>query len=187
MKHENPPPATGKAGEERDGASKSILGFADRLRDARKEEPEKQKTYESWVAFRVSSRNLALPVTHVREILRLRELTGVPNAPAPVAGVMNLRGHVLPVVDTHAMLGLPSALATEESRVLICVLDHRSIGLIVDQVAGLERIQMETVRTAADDDPLSARSNGLIARGDDEPLLLLEPDRLFAGNTAALN
>lgn len=169
------------------GASEAILGFADRLRNARVEQPEQRKTFESWVAFRVAGRSLALPVSHVREILRLEDLTGVPNAPKPVAGVMNLRGHVLPVLDTHAMLGLPSALATDATRVLICLLDNRPIGLIVDGVAGLEKIQAELVQSPDSGEPLFEIVKGILPRGDRKPLLLLEPDRLFAGKPASLN
>ena len=170
-----------------DRSSNPILSFADRLRDSRAEQPEERKTLESWVVFRISTRSLALPVSHVLEILRLAELTGVPNAPAPVAGIMNLRGHVLPVVDTHALLGLPSALATDRSRVLICLIDNRSIGLIVDAVAGLERLQMELVQAVSEGESLAHTSRGSFPNGDQEPILLLEPAKLFAGKTTALN
>lgn len=187
MKPSEPQASTDSRSDAQNSAANPILSFADRLRDSRVEQPEKRKTFESWVTFRVSDRNLALPVSHVREILRLAEITGVPNAPAPVAGVMNLRGHVLPVVDTHTLLGLPSALATDQSRVLICMLDNRSVGLIVDQVAGLERLQVELVRSVADDDPLAPLSKGSFPSGDREPVLLLEPARLFAGKKTAFN
>ncbi len=95
-----------------------------RLRSSRKAQPEEQKTFENWIVFSVSNCTLALPVSHVREILRLEGLTGVPNVPQPVAGVMNLRGHVLPVVDTHALLGLPRSPVTDASRVLIFLLNN---------------------------------------------------------------
>jgi purine-binding chemotaxis protein CheW len=168
-------------------AAETILGFADRLRSARKAEPEQARTFESWVVFRVSARALALPVSHVREILRLEELTGVPNAPKPIAGVMNLRGHVLPVLDTHALLGMSSTLATNSSRVLIFLLDSRPVGLIVDDVTGLERLQTELIQAMADSEPLAELARGTLPRGDNEPLLLLEPARLFAGKNPAFD
>ncbi len=164
----------------------TILGFADRLRSTRTAQPELQKTFESWVVFRVSTRTLALPVSHVREILLLKELTGVPNAPRPVAGVMNLRGHVLPVVDTHALLGLPGQLADHSSRVLIFLLENRPVGLIVDDVIGLEKLQAELIQRVADDEPLARQSRGSLPRENDA-LLLLEPAQLLAGENLALN
>lgn len=179
-------PAT-PAESESDRSGNSVFSFADRLRDSRAAQPEKHQTLESWVAFRISNRRLALPVSHVREILRLEEITGVPNAPAPVAGVMNLRGHVLPVVDTHSLLALPGALATDHSRVLVCVLESRPIGLVVDDVAGLERLHMELVQPVPADEPLARRSQGVYPTADDEFLLLLEPTQLFADTTAPLN
>lgn len=169
------------------GASDAILDFADRLRSSRKAQPEEQKTFENWIVFSVSNRALALPVSHVREILRLEGLTGVPNAPQPVAGVMNLRGHVLPVVDTHALLGLPGSPVTDASRVLIFLLNNRSIGLVVDDVTGLEKLQAELVQTVTESEPLARVSKGILPRRDDQPLLLLDPARLLAGDYLALN
>ena len=61
-----------------DAGSDTILAFADRLRAGAETQEDAKETYESWVTFRVSTRTLALPVAHVREILRLPELTGVP-------------------------------------------------------------------------------------------------------------
>lgn len=170
-----------------DGSADAILEFADRLRSSRKAQPEQRKTFESWVVFKVSSRNLALPVSHVREILRLQELTGVPNAPQPVAGVMNLRGHVLPVVNTHALLGLPTRLATKASRVLVFLLDDRPIGLVVDDVTGLERIQVELVQRVPETEALVKLAKGALPRGEDELLLLLDPAHVLAGRKLALN
>ncbi len=169
------------------GGSDAILDFADRLRSSRKAQPEEQRTFENWVVFSVSGRALALPVSHVREILRLEQLTGVPNAPQPVAGVMNLRGHVLPVVDTHVLLGLPHSPVTDASRVLIFLLNNRSIGLVVDDVTGLEKLQVELVQTVAQGEPLASLSKGVFPRGDDQPLLLLNPVRLLTGDHLAPN
>lgn len=172
--------------DESQTSSDAILGFADRLRSRRTAQPERQKTFESWVVFRVAIRTLALPVSHVSEILLFKELTGVPNAPRPVAGVMNLRGHVLPVLDTHTLLGLPSQLADDSTRVLIFLLENRPVGLIVDDVIGLEKLQAELIQSVADDEPLAQLSRGSLPR-ENETLLLLEPARLLAGQNLALN
>jgi chemotaxis signal transduction protein len=168
-------------------SSEAILGFADRLRDSRRAQPEQRRTFENWVAFQVSSRALGLPVSHVLEILRLEKLTDVPNAPQPVAGVMNLRGHVLPVLDTHALLDLPRLAPTAASRVLVCLIEERPIGLIVDDVSGLERLQVELVQAAAQDDPLAHLSRGAFPRDDYDALLLLDPARLFSRPASAFN
>lgn len=168
-------------------SSDAILGFADRLRNSRRAQPEQRRTFESWVIFRVSDRSLALPVSHVREILRLAELTEVPNAPKPVAGVMNLRGHVLPVLDTHALLDLPSTSATTSSRVMVCLIEERPIGLIVDDVSGLERLQVELVQAVVTDEPLAHTSRGTFPRGDQDALLLLDPARLFLQRASTFN
>ncbi|MCP4200899.1 MAG: purine-binding chemotaxis protein CheW [bacterium] len=187
MSPTKPTDALGNERRGQDDASQAILAFADRLRSSRTVQPEQRMTFESWVAFKVSSRTMALPVSHVREILRLTELTGVPNAPRQVAGVMNLRGHVLPVIDTHALLGLRHQLATDSSRILVFLLDNRAVGLIVDDVTGLEKLPAELFQSVTDNEPLAQLARGHFAHGDQEPLLLLEPARLLAGNNLAFN
>lgn len=172
---------------EASGTPESILSFADRLRAAGEEQEEVQETYESWVVFRVSAKNLALPVTHVREILRLSDLTGVPNAPSSVSGVMNLRGHVLPVVDTHALLKLPHTSATNASRVLVFLLDGRAIGLIVDEANGLEKLQVELMQALPKTEPLSRLARGAHPRSTIGTVILLEPAKLLAGGGLAFN
>ena len=170
----------------------AILEFAERLRSRREEQPERLQTFENWVVFRVSHRTMALPVSHVREILRVPPFTGVPNAPKPVAGVMNLRGHVLPLVNGHALFGLPPSFDTDLSRVLVFLLDGREIGILVDEAIGLEKLQVELFQPAPGTDPMAALARGVYPRGaggasDGEPLLLLEAALLFSQQEVSLN
>ena len=171
----------------RTAGSGAILDFAERLRARREDQPELLRTYESWVVFRVSNRNMALPVSHVRELLRVPEFTGVPNAPKPIAGVMNLRGHVLALVDGNGILGLPPSFETDRSRVLIFLLDGRELGLLVDEVIGLERLQVELIQPTPNTEPLAAVAQGIYPLPGGEPVLLLAATRLFADDELSLN
>ncbi|HTZ71603.1 MAG TPA: chemotaxis protein CheW [Acetobacteraceae bacterium] len=84
--------------------------------------------------FSVAGEEFFLPCAEVAEIIRPRTLTRVPNAPATLLGVLNLRGTVLPVLSLAMMLDLGAAAAGAS----IIVLDRAApVGLLVDEVTAL--------------------------------------------------
>lgn len=87
------------------------------------------------VRVQIAQEHYALPVADVLEVAELGDITPVSGAPAPVLGVRNLRGQVLPVVDLAAVLDL-SASAPE--RIVIAEHGGRRAGLAVDSIAGVE-------------------------------------------------
>ncbi|WP_043342102.1 chemotaxis protein CheW [Belnapia moabensis] len=88
------------------------------------------------VTVTVAGEALALPASAVREVLRPRPLTRVPQAPPALLGLAGLRGAALPVVSLAALTG--RAVAPPSSAARILVLDGPSpVGLLVDSVAAL--------------------------------------------------
>jgi purine-binding chemotaxis protein CheW len=90
------------------------------------------------VRLRLGAEEYALPVEHVLEVVELGELVAVPGAPAPVLGIRNLRGQILPVVDLAAFFGIESAAPRE--RVIVADDGQRRIGLAVDEVMDVSDI-----------------------------------------------
>ena len=109
---------------------------------------------QQWVAFRLGPEVYGLPIESVREIVRVPEVTPVPQAPEHVAGVMNLRGHIIPVVDLGKRLhgtracGAPKgeceSLAAQElrrkARVLVLAVEGKWTGLLVDEASEVLKI-----------------------------------------------
>ncbi|MGZ3460923.1 MAG: chemotaxis protein CheW [Archangium sp.] len=92
-----------------------------------------------WVA-------VGLPLAAVKEVVVPPErFTRVPRAPAAVAGVMNLRGRVVTVVELRQLLGLPDG-PTPAGRVMLLERGRRDLGLLVTDVDGIEEV--ERVSTA---------------------------------------
>ena len=77
------------------------------------------RTDRQVVAFRLSGETFGVDIGAVREIIRLQTVTHLPSAPDAVAGVINLRGGVVPVVDLSKRLNLGSAAETDESRIIV--------------------------------------------------------------------
>lgn len=95
----------------------------------------------SLVRFTLGGSAFAFPVSDVREVVRMVEITHLPDAPAFVEGVVNLRGTVLPVIDMRKRLGLEAGPFTFATRILICATHGHTAGLIVDEVPGVAEIE----------------------------------------------
>lgn len=110
------------------------------------------------LSFEVAGQRLALPAADIREVVARRSLTPVPQAPASLLGLTNLRGTALPVLSLATLLDRPEGSARH-----ILVLDGASsIGLAVDAVLGLvsggDREGGASAPEAIDVAPLIARS-----------------------------
>jgi len=80
----------------------------------------------------------AVEVRYAREVVVFDEYTIVPLAPSYLLGVANLRGNIMPVVDVRPLLGMAPAVAGHEVRALVIEPDAMKIGLLIDEVLGLE-------------------------------------------------
>ena len=90
----------------------------------------------------------AIDIMQIREIVRPMEVTPVPRAAAGMIGVMDLRGHVLPLFDVRMRFGMVAREGDEAhlARYLIVTLDGRLIGLVVDQVHDVVTVQRRDMR-----------------------------------------
>jgi len=92
------------------------------------------------VGFRIGRETFGLPISMVREIIRVPDITAVPNAPNYIEGVINLRGRIIPVVDLRKRFGEKSFEPNKKNRVVVVELETRAIGLIVNSASEVLRI-----------------------------------------------
>lgn len=94
-----------------------------------------------WCSFRIAGTLFGVPVEQVVGIVRRTEVTPVPGARPSLAGLMHLRGRVVPVVDLRAVLG-GNPLAREAEHVHVIVRDGRDeVSLIADRIGDFVRTQ----------------------------------------------
>ena len=93
------------------------------------------------VCFLVGEEEFGLDIMQVREIIRIDDITEVPQAPSFVEGIVNLRGQILPVIDMRARFGLPRVERSEQNRIMVVTIQDRTTGIIVDSVSEVIRIQ----------------------------------------------
>jgi purine-binding chemotaxis protein CheW len=100
------------------------------------------------VTFRVGTAAYALPAAQVLHLESFESATHVPGAPAYVAGLVQVRGRVVPVVDLRARFGLPagetSPEATLDRRVVVVQIGSRVAGLLVDSAREVLKLDEAT-------------------------------------------
>jgi purine-binding chemotaxis protein CheW len=119
------------------------------------------------LSFRLSGEEYAVMVSDVREVLKIRELTRVPNGPDYIQGVTSLRGTMLPVIDLCTRLGLKAAERNEKARIIVISTDNEDAGLIVDRVNGVIRTHPESIKAAPEHVEQGADFiRGIVRQGD---------------------
>ena len=109
---------------------------------------ETQRNEIQLACFRVGDQMYSLDILRIKEVIRPLKLTPVPKAPIFIEGVINLRGAVLPVVDLRKRFDQPIGPASSKTRILICVLSGKILGLIVDEVVEVKSYSRNEIQPA---------------------------------------
>jgi purine-binding chemotaxis protein CheW len=131
------------------------------------------------VTFTLDREEFGIPIGRVREVLRVGDITRVPEAPPHIRGVTSVRGRILPVVELRTRLGL-TALGDPGARARVIVVEAhgRVLGLIVDAVNQVVQVPADSV-LAPPGEVLSAQTDYVtgIGRLDARLIILLDLDR----------
>jgi purine-binding chemotaxis protein CheW len=132
------------------------------------------------VTFTMGNEEYAVDILQVQEINRMSEIAKVPNAPAYVEGVINLRGRVIPVISLRKRFGFSEKAKDEQSRIMIMDIQGITVGIVVDAVSEVLRIPANTVEPT----PHVATEIGTdfirgIAKLEDRLIILIDMDMLI--------
>jgi len=97
-------------------------------------------TERQLVTFLLGDDEFGADIMDVKEIIRVPDITRVPNAPAYVEGACNLRGNVLPIIDGRTLFNLEKKKRDENSRVVVVDVGGKATGIIVDKVSEVIRV-----------------------------------------------
>ena len=104
----------------------------------------------SFLACRIGASHAALPLDRVEEVVPMPRLEPLPEAPAWVAGVMNLRGDSVPVLDVCARIARSGRDVELSDLIVVCVIEGRSVGLVVQDVYGVSEADASDLQEAGD-------------------------------------
>ena len=92
------------------------------------------------VGFRIGNEMYGVRIAAVREIVRVPEITNVPNAPETIEGVINLRGKIIPVMDLRKRFGQTEIQPDKKNRILVVEMENKLVGLIVNAASEVLKI-----------------------------------------------
>jgi len=123
----------------------------------------------------VGDQTYAMPLLQIQEIRGWTPVTGLPNADISCLGVLNLRGHVLPVFDARRILGKATPAPRPQDVIVVAVMEDKPLGLLVDGVSDIVEIDGDNVTRTGDEAWSSELVDGIARVGDDlVPLLALQ-------------
>jgi chemotaxis signal transduction protein len=132
------------------------------------------------VVFELVDERYGLDIATVFEIIRHQPITAVPQAPAFVRGVFNLRGRIIPVVDLRDRFGMAEGAMTKASRIVVCEAAGTRIGLIVDGVSEVLMIAAASIEPTPPASPpatMRPSSRDACGRSPDHPARSRRPAR----------
>ena len=134
---------------------------------------------EKYLSFNVAQDYFAIPLLSVKEVIPLPELTTVPQTPSHFLGIINLRGHIISVLDLKAKLNIKSS-KSEEPTVMILNFEKNLIGVLVDSVNSVISLDAEKILS-----PPTTSTNSTnefvtgVYQAEDQLVLILNIFRLF--------
>ena len=117
--------------------------------------PQLAQAAGKYLTFFLGRETYGIPVLKVREIISMLHITPVPQMPAYVKGVINLRGKVIPVIDLRTKFSLPEADLSESTCIVVVQVgsadaEKKQIGLIVDAVEEVANIAQGDIEAPPD-------------------------------------
>jgi len=96
-----------------------------------------QEPQNKLILFTLDGQKYGLDLFSVQRVLRVVEITTLPDAPAMILGVFNLEGKIIPVINTRHLLHLPARKLNLSDQLVIISHPERTVALLVDSVPGV--------------------------------------------------
>ncbi len=138
----------------------------------------------SYLSFELGGEIFASNVDRVLNILEMERITKVPNAPSYMKGVINLRGEVLPVIDTRVKFGMPASVVTGNTCILVLEIEENGkefqIGAMVDSVLEVMEVDNNSFKPVPHiGDQNKADFLKSMLQYNEQFIMLMDIDRVF--------
>lgn len=142
---------------------------------------------QSFLSFKLENESFTIPVMKIMEILEVPKITRVPQAPNFLVGVINLRGAVLPVIDTRIKFGMTPIEYTINTCILVVSVMSNDeliqVGALVDSVSEVFEFSTDKIKPAP---TIATRYRADYIQGmiqeDDHFIMVLDIDKVFSSN-----
>ena len=136
------------------------------------------------VSFQLANEHYGINILNVQEIILVSKITSIPEVPSYVEGLINLRGKVIPVIDLRRRFGMSAGDYDENTRIIVTNTSERTIGLVVDAVHEVLRLDGNQI------EPLPAGLTNVnasyitgVVKLEDRILILLDTEVVISDET----
>jgi len=133
------------------------------------------------VSFKVGEEEYAIDIMKIDNVSEMLKIMRLPGFPGFLLGVANLRGEVIPILDTRTKFGLEKRTENKNSRIVVVYMGDKKVGVLVDEVREvltLDQDQLEEPPTTGV--PIQARFISAIAKLTDRMLMILDIDKILS-------
>ena len=106
---------------------------------------EMEEAQEKWLTFWLAGQLFGISILNAEQIVSMQPITEVPESPAYMKGIINLRGNIIPLIDLRLRLGKAEAAYTDHTCIIINNVQNSQFGLIVDRVESVVDFPPESV------------------------------------------
>ncbi len=140
-----------------------------------------------FLSFTLGQESYAIDILKVQEIRGYETPTRIANTPDFIKGVINLRGHIVPIVDLRLKLGVGEARYEGTTVVIVLNILKRVVGMVVDGVSDVVALAPETIKPAPEfGASLDTRYILGLATLGEQLLILVDIERLMGSQDMAL-
>ncbi|MDY3938760.1 MAG: chemotaxis protein CheW [Spirochaetia bacterium] len=143
-----------------------------------------EKTNRKYVTFRIGNEIYGIDIMLIHSIVDYEDVRSIPNAPAYVEGLYNLRGEVIPIINLHSRFQIPVAEIADKDAVdgiIIIDVENCKVGLVVDSVLKIIEIDTDEIQqsSAGHDKIGNAYVTGVYV-DKNEYIVILDAFKIFA-------
>jgi purine-binding chemotaxis protein CheW len=133
------------------------------------------------LAFNLFTAEFGLDISCVREVLKPQKIHPLPNAPAFVEGVINLRGHIIAVMDLRKKFNIKTSAESPRTRIIICRIKNFITGLIVDNVSEVISLSQDDITPSPQVASIQSEDNYVsgIANLEGRVITLLDSEKIL--------
>jgi purine-binding chemotaxis protein CheW len=136
------------------------------------------------VVFKIGTEEFGVEIMNVQEIIRMTNITKIPQSSNYVKGIINLRGRIIVVINLNVIMGMESKEHDENTRIIIADIGETVMGFIVDSVSEVIRLPQSNVEQAP---AVIANKIGTeyvrgVGKMEDRLLILLDLDKILSAN-----
>lgn len=145
------------------------------------EEMEEDTQKDRYLTFLIGSESYGIGVRYVTEITGIQAITGIPELPEYIRGIINLRGQIIPVMDVRLRFKKEAKEYTDRTCIIVVDISNMPIGLIVDRVSEVITIpEQDVVEPPQANISTSNRYIKLIGKVENDVILLLDCERMLS-------